>query len=317
MGIPAPLLEAAESLLPALDAIAAAGIHDAWLGAGALRNRVWQRRYGGRLPNTDWDGAFSGPMSSAEATARLSEQLPLNWEAVNQQDYGHASAAHGLAGWPETATGIGVRLADGELQVLAPWGFDDLLGGVLRPSPRVDPTVFDERLRSKDWRVRWPALRVGALRAGQPNLEPVSVPFSYSAIRDPRWRSVIPDAFLDVHYDGAVHPGVPPHTLARGANCQVYAYALLEHHGLAPPRLPSRELWSDTAHCRVVADLEPLDLVLLNRTHDAFGAHVAVALGDGHAVHLARHWGRPVVERLAVMQRRPAYEVCIGAKRCN
>jgi hypothetical protein len=47
----------------------------------------------------------------------------------------------------------------------APWGFADLLGLVIRPTPgfAVDPAkraVFERRLAEKGWTRRWPGLVV-------------------------------------------------------------------------------------------------------------------------------------------------------------
>jgi hypothetical protein len=40
---------------------------------------------------------------------------------------------------------------------------------------------------------------------------------------------VIPKLLMDVRYNGSVHPGARVQGLEQGANCQVFAYAVLEH----------------------------------------------------------------------------------------
>ena len=83
-----------------------------------------------------------------------------------------------------------------------------------------------------------------------------------------------------------------PYGLSQGANCQVYAYALLGHFGVKFPPLRSSELWADETATLRVDTFEPLDLLLFNRTLEPFGAHVALCMGDGLAVHLSRAVGK-------------------------
>lgn len=93
-----------------------------------------------------------------------------NWVArrTGRPGAAFASTAEGLASWPETATAVGVRLApDDRVLVVAPLGLADLFAGVLRPNPRCpDPEAFARRVATRDWRVRWPALRVVGDGAG-------------------------------------------------------------------------------------------------------------------------------------------------------
>ncbi len=83
----------------------------------------------------------------------------------------------------------------------------------------------------------------------------------------------IPRQFLDVPYNGVVIPGSRPvGDLSAGANCQVFAYAILSHFGIDFPPLRSSELWTDTtASVQVDGEPRPLDLLLVNRTSDPFG----------------------------------------------
>jgi hypothetical protein len=44
--------------------------------------------------------------------------------------------------------------------VVAPYGLDDLLGGVCRHNPtRVSAAYYRDRLSAKDWSRRWPRVR--------------------------------------------------------------------------------------------------------------------------------------------------------------
>lgn len=164
------LLTALTALSPRLDALRRAALPDAWLAAGMIRNRVWDQVLGpGGPPDRDWDVAFCGAVDDDVATARLNALLPGPWEAVDQAAYGHASTAHGLASWPETATAIGARWTSDGLQVLAPWGLEDLLQGVIRRAPLFhDIAGFKVRQAAKRWPTRWPGLRHGDWRPDTP-----------------------------------------------------------------------------------------------------------------------------------------------------
>jgi len=129
-------------------------------------------------------------------------------------------------------------------------------------------------------------------------------------------RLTLPAHFLTIRYNAAIHPGVAhPTDLSTGANCQVFAYALLAHFGISFPPLRSSELWADTEHSCVVTEFQPLDLLLFGKTADAFGAHVAVCVGEGRAVHLSRAVGLPVEWPIEDFAAHENYRVPIGGKR--
>jgi cell wall-associated NlpC family hydrolase len=126
----------------------------------------------------------------------------------------------------------------------------------------------------------------------------------------------IPAAFFDTTYDGRRYPGAPGvRGLDGGANCQLFAYELLRSFGLEISDFRSSELWSDGDETERVDDLQPLDLLLFNATGDSFGAHVAVHVGDGKAVHLCKRVGKPAIWPLSAFAALPEYRVFIGAKR--
>lgn len=126
----------------------------------------------------------------------------------------------------------------------------------------------------------------------------------------------VPPELVSVHYNAEVYPGAPQASgLKDGANCQVFAYAVLAQFGIFLPPLRSSELWDDDRYTSLASTLKPLDLLLFNRSSDPFGAHVAIYLGEGTAVHLSKAVGVPVEWALDEFARRPEYRVYIGAKR--
>jgi uncharacterized protein len=166
-----------------LEAARACDPPDWWVGAGVLRDLVWDGLHGGFDPARvkDVDLAFFDPGDLSRARDLAVEQdliarLPsVRWDAKNQaavhtwyaRRFGFAveplgSAAAGVATWPETATAVAVRLHhDGELELTAPWGLHDLLRGVCRRNPtRVSLDEYHRRLAAKQVATRWPRVQI-------------------------------------------------------------------------------------------------------------------------------------------------------------
>jgi uncharacterized protein len=163
----------------------------AWVGAGAVRDLAWDTWYG-REPRRgpaafdgsgvkDVDVVFFDPVrldrsQDAEIEAELGRVRPdVRWDVTNQaavhlwyeQRFGYAvepltSVADGVATWPETATAVAVRrTADDAIEILAPLGLDDLVGGVHRRNPRrVSVAEYRRRILRKDPATRWPGVEL-------------------------------------------------------------------------------------------------------------------------------------------------------------
>jgi hypothetical protein len=132
-----------------------------------------------------FDPARADPRDDAAVEARLRALCPgLPWSVRNQTrvhrrngDPPYAGTLDAIAHWPETATAVAARWTTGAgIELAAPWGLEDLLGLVLRPTPRfaADPAkraVFEARRTAKAWQRRWPLLLLcdGAPPAAPPD----------------------------------------------------------------------------------------------------------------------------------------------------
>lgn len=171
--------------MQALVAVRDLGLPSWCIGAGAVRNMVWDKLHGKGTPSSlaDVDVAHFDPLDlSTEADmnlqARLIRRLPeVPWEVTNQAGvhrwfegrFGHPvpplrSLHEAVASWPEYATSVGVWLSDeGAVEVIAPHGLEDLFAVVVRRNPaRVSVDTYRQRVVQKDYAARWPSVRVVA-----------------------------------------------------------------------------------------------------------------------------------------------------------
>lgn len=152
---------------------------DCWVGAGFVRNRVWDDLHG-HAPSP-WRGDIDVIWFD---TARVTRERDLvlecrlrdrdstqAWSVKNQArmhlrngDSGYLSATDAMRYWPETATAVGVRLDGlGAVEVAAPFGLDDLFHLLVRPTPRFTGEkypVYLERQRARQWQATWPRLTI-------------------------------------------------------------------------------------------------------------------------------------------------------------
>jgi cell wall-associated NlpC family hydrolase len=126
----------------------------------------------------------------------------------------------------------------------------------------------------------------------------------------------IPERFKKVLYDNNRYPGAPgAQGVARGANCQQYAYEFVRAFGFAIPDFRSSDLWADNANTRFSQRPKRFDLVLMHNVPDPRGAHVGVFLGNDLVLHLSKAIGVPAIESIQSMMRRAQYRHLLGFKR--
>jgi hypothetical protein len=160
-----------------LRAVRALGLPDWAIGAGFVRNRVWDWLCGDvrqTVPSDIdvlyFDAADQDPAVETMLEQRLNAVLEAPWSVTNQarmhrlnDDAPYASTEDALRYWIETPTAVAVRLCEDDcIEVIAPWGLEDLFTLTVRPTPsgRSKSGVFQRRLAEKNWRTRWPGLRV-------------------------------------------------------------------------------------------------------------------------------------------------------------
>ena len=162
-----------------LEQVRALALPDCWIGAGFVRNAVWDYLHGrpASAPDGDVDVIWHAPeRCSALIDDAIEVRLRtcdagIQWSVKNQArmhlfngDAPYASVLDALRFWPETATAVALRLGDdGAIDIAAPYGLDDLFDGVVRPGPAFSGprrALFDARWQGKRWLQKWPRLRV-------------------------------------------------------------------------------------------------------------------------------------------------------------
>jgi len=146
------------------------------IGAGCIRNKVWDYLHGLSKPEIDaddidlvyYDPDGNDQKNDEELSKKLSKETGIRWEIVNEA-YAHKwnnappckSTEDALSQWPETATGIGITLEKGKLTLVAPHGIGDLVNLIIRQSPQFPGGMerIRERAKEKKWLEKWPKLR--------------------------------------------------------------------------------------------------------------------------------------------------------------
>ncbi len=165
----------------ALKALRQADIPDAWIGGGFVRNAVCDRLHGFAIDITRSDvdvGFFDAAPAPANQEssfeARLHALCPgLDWSVRNQARM-HAYNGHepyrdmldAATHWVARCNAVALRLgADDTLEILAPFGLEDVFAMRVHPTPiylttPARTTRFYEMVHAKRWNLRWPGVRI-------------------------------------------------------------------------------------------------------------------------------------------------------------
>ena len=146
------------------------------IGAGFVRNKVWDylsRNIKETVDTADIDLVYFDPAGNDweddnKLSDRLTHDTGIKWQVKNQV-YMHErnnlppykSTEDAISTWPETVTAIGVTLdKDSRLRFIAPYGINDLVNFIVRPTPNFinKIEVIKERVTEKKWLEKWPNL---------------------------------------------------------------------------------------------------------------------------------------------------------------
>lgn len=168
-------------MMEALRAAEILQLPDWWICAGFIRSKVWDVQFGTdeRTLLDDIDVIYYEPGNIDERIEKLYEKqlrsvMPgPRWSVKNQARMHvlndvppYSSSIDGISNFPETATALGVKLDRyGNIILTAPWGIEDVLQGIIRPTPPFKKnrrllSIFEMRLHKKKWEENWKGLKV-------------------------------------------------------------------------------------------------------------------------------------------------------------
>lgn len=147
-----------------------------YVGGGCIRDLVWDYLHEYKVPTPvdDIDVIYINSLSATKEhdkdieTRLKNVAANLKWSVKNQarmhlqnEDEAYSSLENAIVNWPEKATCIALRLNhDGKLDIIAPYGFDELFRLYVSPTPRFQEKMdkYHERLQQKKWDKTWPKL---------------------------------------------------------------------------------------------------------------------------------------------------------------
>lgn len=169
------LIENDEDMMEVIYLVDKLDLPDYLIGAGFVRNFIWDKlhHYNKLTPLNDIDVVYFEPLHIDKSLEKqyedyLNSQKAYNWSVKNQarmhlKNYHepYLSTLDAIAHWTETATAIGVRLNEkNKVEIIAPYGIEDLVNLIVRPIPNTDLSIFSERVNNKEWLTKWPLLKV-------------------------------------------------------------------------------------------------------------------------------------------------------------
>jgi hypothetical protein len=193
------IIQADSQRMSCLHALQQLALPQGYLGAGFLRNAIWDFLHNKSTPTplNDVDVIYFDADNTQRAKdtfyeMRLNEVLPqVKWQVKNQARmhvlHGHApykNCEEAISYWieKETCVAIALSTADrvalsasasasahlsssfetaGPFEILAPFGLQSNFAGTISINPKYPrPDVFNERIQKKRWCEIWPTLTV-------------------------------------------------------------------------------------------------------------------------------------------------------------
>lgn len=172
------LIESDAYIISILEAVEKLELKDAWVCAGLIRNKVWDTLHNLTTPLNDIDVIYFDPTNrSREKEKQLEKELEIlypgqAWSVKNQARMHlisgfdpFTSSYDGVAHFPETPTAVAIRICNQRLEIMAPYGIQDLFEMKVQPTPYYQETsafhaIYLERIQKKKWQERWRRLSV-------------------------------------------------------------------------------------------------------------------------------------------------------------
>jgi uncharacterized protein len=164
-------------MLRILQAVEALSLPDCWIGAGFIRNAVWDA-LSGRPRASSWDDVdviyFCRSDSHADRDQAIERALraarpDVQWSVKNQarmhfrnKDRAYTDTEDALRHRAERCTAIAARHVGEAVELLTPFGVEDVLDMLVRPTPAFASKmgIYRSRIEAEGWQRRWPSLLI-------------------------------------------------------------------------------------------------------------------------------------------------------------
>lgn len=167
-----------EFIIEVIGSVEQLQLNDAWICAGLIRNKVWDVLHKTTTVVNDIDVIYFDDTDTTWETEKqlekkLMEILPTQLWSVKNQARMHLksgfspfkSSYDGVASFPETPTAVAIRKNGTNIEIMAPYGLEDLFEMRVRPTPLyfkdlARHSVYIDRMKQKKWQETWEQLSI-------------------------------------------------------------------------------------------------------------------------------------------------------------
>jgi hypothetical protein len=151
---------------------------DCYLAAGCIMQSVWNHLLGfdlhygvkdidivyfelDRTKALDIENCLNEKLPKGKEYDIVNQAFVHEWyeEEFNLKIAPYASCEQAISTWPTTANSLGMKYKNGEFEICAPFGLEDLFNLIVRPNKVMVPQKVFE-VKSTQWVSKWPKLRV-------------------------------------------------------------------------------------------------------------------------------------------------------------
>ncbi|WP_432352039.1 nucleotidyltransferase family protein [Sporosarcina sp. A2] len=172
------IIEDDDYIMSVLKAVEKLQLNDTWISAGLIRNRVWDHLHNENTPINDIDVIYFDSIDTSLKIEKVLERkleslMPEQPWSVKNQARMHVknvfdcfnSSYEGVAHFPETPTAIAVRIYKYDIEIIAPYGLEDLFRKIVNPTPYFRNntklhSVYSECMKEKNWNEIWGGLSI-------------------------------------------------------------------------------------------------------------------------------------------------------------
>jgi len=156
-----------------LEAVATLNLPDCWIGAGFVRNLVWDftHHYPAPTALNDVDVVYFDNSDLDKTREQQLQQLlrrrypTVNWEVRNQarmhikHDFPpFTDTCDAISHWVEKETAVAARYTGSTVEIMAPYGLQMNYNNSITPHHSHSLSLFESRINNKCWQQIWPKL---------------------------------------------------------------------------------------------------------------------------------------------------------------